>query len=312
MPDGRRWLGVICFWMLAGVGCAQGGMPAITEPDAPRALRELDADSPALDAVGVLGVPGPDGVRGVCTGTLIGPSSVLTAGGCWQALSRTPTPDLGQGAAVFAIGPDPREPLASAAVVEARQLPDTHAGAGLEVLHLAKPLSAVSAARLGFGSPLRIGQTLVRVGYAPSAVQDAGQRRIAPVHLTALRERTLEVAAAASGDNSEPCRGPGEPLLRVDEAGELVLYAIASDVAGPAAVYTGLEAHETRAFIEAESHWTDACAGLPQQGECVGEVVRRCSAPGEGERRITEQDCREHGLTCLSTAEGAHCAPQRL
>jgi hypothetical protein len=294
-------------------------MPGIADPDAPRALRELDADSPALDAVGVLAVTGPDGLRGVCTGTLIGPSSVLTAAGCWQVLSRTTAPDLGQGAAVFAIGPDPREPLASAAVVEAREVPDTQPGGPLEVLHLAKPLAAVPAARLGFGSPLRLGQTLVRVGYAPAAGQDAGQRRIAPVHLTALREQTLEVAAANSGDNSAPCRGPGEPLLRVDEAGELVLYAVASDVAGLAAprcdhgtVYTGLEAHHTRAFIEAESHWTDPCAGVFSRGECVGEVVRRCSGPEEGERRIAEQDCREHGLTCLSTAEGAHCAPQRL
>ena len=290
-------------------------------------MRELDADSPALDAVGVLGVPGRSGepLTPVCTGTLLGPSSVLTVSSCWQALSRRGAPDLGQGTAVFAIGPDPREPLATAEVSEAVEVPDLRPDAGardalqLTVLHLVKPLGAAPAAKLASASAALLGQVFVRAGYAPGAVRDAGQRRVAPVHLTALHGHTLEAAAANSGNNSEACRGPGEPLLRVDEAGELVLYGIASDVAGPAArscdhgtVYTSFVSFEVRSFLEAQSHWLDPCGDLAERPTCSGALLRRCSAQGEGERRVIAQDCSEHGLICEESAAGAHCAPETL
>jgi hypothetical protein len=305
-------------------------MLALGDAGLSQELLEQDPDSPSLDAVGVLGLLNADSDAGsptitpLCTGTLIGPSTVVTSRACRDALTRDNEADLTE-AAVFGIGPNPAEPVDWAHVVDFADVPDTRAfeaqiqGTSLTVLHLAKPLQAVPKAKLGNASSLHVGSAFVQVGYASSAGHGAGQRRVAPVYMREVRERTLETTAANSGDDSPSCRDMGEALLRVDEAGELVLYGVASDVSGPAApacdqgpVYTSFVDWKVKSFLEEARDWTDPCGSLALRPVCEGEVARSCSRPGQGERHIIDQDCTEHGLVCLEAEGGVSCAPQHL
>jgi hypothetical protein len=152
----------------------------------------------------------------------------------------------------------------------------------------------------------------VQVGYAAPGSRGAGQRNVAPVHLTEVRERTLETTAANGCEDSRAFSCDGAALLRVDDAGELVLYGVKSDVSDKRSVHASFVDWELRAFPEEARAWTDPCGSLAQQPECAGEVARRCSRTDEGRRRILEQDCTEHGMTCWQSAGGVSCAPQHL
>lgn len=314
---------------LALLGCSASCSPASDGAELPRELRELDPDSPSLDAVGMLGAldnitSASPTLTPICTATLIGPRTVVTSYDCRAALSRTAESDLSAGAPVFGVGPDPAEPVDWAHVVDLADVPDTRRQAPdataptLVVLHLEKPLEAVPKAKLGIASAALVGTAFLQVGYAPRAGHATGQRSLAPVQLTEVRERTLEASSAAgSGDNSQSCRATADALLRVDEAGELVLYGVASDVSGAVAgacgsVYASFADWKARAFLEEARAWTDPCASLAARPVCAGEVARRCSAPGQGARRILEQDCAEHGMVCRQDEGGGSCAPQHL
>mgnify|MGYP003444459623 FL=1 len=325
LGGGSARLALMLSFTLACVQPGDDPAHALRDAEVPRELAELDPDSPSLDAVGVLGVLVP-GVRSVsptiaavCTGTLIGPSSLVTSQACSQALARRDVQDLANPAsAVFGIGPDPAEPVAWAHVVDVADVPDTQPVdapvevMGLAVLHLEKPLLAVPKAKLANVSAALVGEVFVQVGYAAPAAKGAGQRKVVPVQLTEVRERTLEATAANGCEDSRAFSCAGAALLRVDEAGELVLYGVTSDVSDQRSVYTSFVDWKLKAFLEEARAWTDPCGSLAQQPECAGEVTRRCSRPDEGGRRIVEQDCTEHGMACLQSEGGVSCAPQHL
>jgi hypothetical protein len=108
----------------------------------------------------------------------------------------------------------------------------------------------------------------------------------------------------AEGD-AQPCFGDsGGPLLKKNASGELVAYGVTSGGLGTnqlicdrGAVYAAFGA-QTTSWLKKANKWTDACAGLPTGGVCLGDVAKRCTALDEGKRRVTRVDCSFLGQTC--------------
>ena len=130
---------------------------------------------------------------------------------------------------------------------------------------------------------------------------------------------TLEQAGEmllSSDGGGQPCFGDsGGPLLRANEAGELVAYGVVSGGVGSAAlscdhgaVYARFTP-EVMAFLEQSLLWQDPCKDLPAGGQCAGEVARRCSTLAEGKRRVVEMNCATVGLRCNASSEeeGVSC-----
>jgi hypothetical protein len=119
---------------------------------------------------------------------------------------------------------------------------------------------------------------------------------------------TLEQAGEmllSSEGGSQPCFGDsGGPLLRANEAGELVAYGVVSGGVSSAAlrcdhgaVYARFTP-EVMSFLEQSLLWQDPCRDLPAAGQCAGETARRCSTLAEGKRRVVEMNCATVGLRC--------------
>ena len=119
---------------------------------------------------------------------------------------------------------------------------------------------------------------------------------------------TLEQAGdmlLSSEGGGQPCFGDsGGPLLRANEAGELVAYGVVSGGVSSAslrcdhgAVYARFTP-EVMTFLEQALLWQDPCQDLPAAGQCAGDTARRCSTLAEGKRRVIEINCATIGLHC--------------
>jgi hypothetical protein len=114
---------------------------------------------------------------------------------------------------------------------------------------------------------------------------------------------------------SQPCFGDsGGPLLRANEAGELVAYGVVSGGLGSddlrcdhGAIYARFTP-DVLTFLEQSMAWQDPCAGIPELGQCSESRARRCSSLSEGKRRVVEVDCATLGMRCVqSRREGVSC-----
>lgn len=126
-----------------------------------------------------------------------------------------------------------------------------------------------------------------------------------------LLDPTGQIVAGGVEGDAQPCYGDsGSPLLKSDQHGKLVAYAVvnggvSSDdlICDYGGVYTSFSP-EVLTFLEHAKNYVDPCAGLSKTGICDGSVARRCTNRQEGGRRITEVDCAEVGLSCQVQADG--------
>lgn len=129
---------------------------------------------------------------------------------------------------------------------------------------------------------------------------------------TTLLETAGEVVVAVDRGDAQPCKGDsGGPLIRSDEAGELVTYGVTSggkssrdQLCDFGSVYATFMHEEVMEFVERAKSWTDPCAELPSRGVCDGSIARRCSTPAEGQRRLLAFDCQSLGLGCAVADDG--------
>ena len=127
------------------------------------------------------------------------------------------------------------------------------------------------------------------------------------IYETTLLEQAGDMLLSGDG-GSQPCFGDsGGPLLRANEAGELVAYGVVSGGLGSddlrcdrGAVYARFTP-DVMAFLEQSLAWTDPCANVPVLGECTESRARRCSTLSEGRRRVVEVDCATLGMRCVQS-----------
>lgn len=193
---------------------ASGGWLACAPPAAPATETAAITQGVAAQDPAVVAILGADGTLG-CTGTLIAPHTVLTAGHCVPALRRREL-------SVF-FG----DSLAAGGVFVA--VSDTRIHPDFDPASLAHDLALFTLREVGPVSPLPldprtfdaslVGQTLRIVGFGVTAPDsgDTGAKRSGTASVTAVDALDL----TASGAPSLPCRGDsGGPALLDDGTGE--------------------------------------------------------------------------------------------
>jgi hypothetical protein len=157
------------------------------------------ATDPSLAAVGALavvrseeGLDEPPVV--VCTGALIGTSTVVTAKHCLDAPS-----DFGEGfRLVFLFGVDGSVPTHRVEILASEGAPQDHGGyngygADVGVLHLREPVRHVAPLRIASLQAGMVGTDFLAVGYgAMDNSQAYGRRRVGTIKLKAIAGPTYE------------------------------------------------------------------------------------------------------------------------
>lgn len=97
---------------------------------------------------------------------------------------------------------------------------------------------------------------------------------------------------------AQPCHGDsGGPLLVGSEDAAPAIGAVVSGgMSGVSKPCIAGEAYATfgpENLPMIETAIADPCAGLPEEGRCLGNTAVRCSSPEEGERHMVVTDCTE-------------------
>lgn len=225
----RRWTRhgtFVAAWLCA---CAPDGNESLQAPARePRAIvGGFEAPSDAFLAVGTLSVdaywpPGkwapaspPVPRNNYCSGTLIGPSTVLTSRECAVMFQA----DLGRETIMFGVGPSVHAHVRLTEIAAA-ELPSytTHEGvpgveANLGVLYLDQPVPGVAPMRLGAVDDRHIDQAFVALGYGSGGIETLDdKRRAGQVHLNARTGSAMEIIYGDWATFFRSRRGVGEDL----------------------------------------------------------------------------------------------------
>jgi hypothetical protein len=276
--------------LLAGVGCVGAclGCSADAAEDVARAGSAitggaLDTGDPSV--VAIVGARGLD-----CTGTLVSPYLVLTAGHCMTA-------DIVQGGSVV-IGSSLAAPAASIPIARAVPHPQFDLGSLTNDVGLLVLASAASPAPVALGtSAPAVGGAMEIVGWGvPSA--DAGidgKKRQGTTSVTSVAETTFAVSAAPS----QPCSGDsGGPALS-SAGGSVSVVGVTShgDVGCvQGATYTRVDAYlasfiqPTMAAFAKGSAGTGATCVFPEQ--CAGGPSACVAAADDPSLRYCTTSCQ--------------------
>lgn len=191
---------------LAAFSCASCAAPATPDEPTPAALiGGIPAAAHELDAIGALVIRESVAdcernelvthVQPVCTATLIGPHTIVTAKHCLSPILSKYGPDH---VPYFLIGPDRARPLRQIEVVAWEQDQTFEGGwsgrgRDVAVLQLGERVDDVTPARVATPTPALVGRRLVAVGYG-AANNDArgGVRTAGNVTLNTLGGRAYE------------------------------------------------------------------------------------------------------------------------
>lgn len=188
------------FFLLAAsaFGCAgEGTAPAATDEDLRGGKLAFAA---AYDAVGILGHQGADGkaVTG-CTGTLIGPKTVITAKHCVRDEADGSDNRIEEGL-VFFVGTTASKWTQKSKVLSAKVAPSAPGGyigygSDVAVLTLESELKGIRYARTASTLPMAsmVGKPMFMVGFGFNQNEVDGVRRMGNLTLRATAGRPLEL-----------------------------------------------------------------------------------------------------------------------
>jgi secreted trypsin-like serine protease len=150
-----------------------------------------------LEAVGGLIRPGPFGgsPQLICTGTLVGPATVLTAKHCINKVNAAQRSGC---QVVFAVGPSIQAPTQTVTVSTAEGAPGEEGGwnrigRDIGIVHLAGAVNVATPMSYDVLKTNQVGSTFVAVGYGVnSADRTFGKRRVTALQLRATAGRTYE------------------------------------------------------------------------------------------------------------------------
>jgi hypothetical protein len=198
---GKWGLGLVTVGLLGGLpGC--GTLEPIPGPFRLRAKSETQTSGPPIsdagfEAVGGLIRPGPFGVSPqlLCTGTLVGPATVLTAKHC---INKVNAALRSGGQVVFAVGPSIQAPTQTVTVSTAEGAPGDEGGwnrigRDIGIVHLAGAVNVATPFSYAVLKTNQIGSTFVAVGYGVNSTdRTVGKRRVVALQLRAMAGRTYE------------------------------------------------------------------------------------------------------------------------
>lgn len=256
-----------------------------------------------------------------CTGTLVAPRAVLTAGHCVAEGSASV---VEVGATIGAAG-NPRRRVVRSVRHPKYQRDDSEFD--LAIVWLDAAIDSVAPVDTGTGPPTPAdGETLTVVGFGQTraATEPEGQRRAGSVRVTSTTARTISYAAAPSMS----CLGDsGGPVLASTGAGERLVGVVSAGDNGcsKAGTATRVDAAFVAEVVAAPPPLEIVGVGLSCDGKCARDAdcrpglvcrqardgVDRCTISGF-EPGVLTRSCAAHadcpsGTSCTTTFDGCQC-----
>ncbi len=189
-------LGVVVATALTSCGVSE---PEAVDDTTQLVIGGYHADNAVLDHTGLIVAYTPDGqvYEPLCSGTLVGPETLLTAKHCLEVFAIA---DAYGWRAGFATGGDGLQPKELAEIVSFVSIPPesggfNELGADVAVMHLDRaPQGNIEFAQPRHSSGLKVGRVMTTLGYGVFGAQGAidAQRRIGRETVDALEGRTLQ------------------------------------------------------------------------------------------------------------------------